>query len=49
MGGDNAPLRAAEMAENSNGRSSHVLSLNFTDQGLRTVKDAPKRVQGARG
>ena len=25
-----------------------MLSLNFTDQGIRTIKDAPKRVQGAR-
>jgi uncharacterized protein with GYD domain len=25
-----------------------MLSLSFTDQGIRTIKDAPKRVQGAR-
>jgi uncharacterized protein with GYD domain len=25
-----------------------MLSLNFTDQGIRTIKDAPKRTQGAR-
>jgi len=25
-----------------------MLSLNFTDQGIKTIKDAPKRVQGAR-
>ena len=25
-----------------------MLSLNFTDQGLRTIKDVPKRVQAAR-
>ena len=25
-----------------------ILSLNFTDQGIRTIKDAAKRVQGAR-
>ena len=25
-----------------------MLSLNFTDQGIRTIKDAQKRVQGAR-
>jgi uncharacterized protein with GYD domain len=25
-----------------------MLSLNFTDQGIRTIKDTPKRVQGAR-
>jgi len=25
-----------------------MLSLNFTDQGIRTIKDAPKRTQAAR-
>ena len=25
-----------------------MLSINFTDQGRRTIKDAPKRTQGAR-
>jgi uncharacterized protein with GYD domain len=25
-----------------------MLSLNFTDQGIRTIKDVPKRVQAAR-
>ena len=25
-----------------------MMSLNFTDQGIRTIKDSPKRVQGAR-
>jgi uncharacterized protein with GYD domain len=25
-----------------------ILSLNWTDQGIRTVKDSPKRAQGAR-
>jgi uncharacterized protein with GYD domain len=25
-----------------------MLSINFTDQGLRSIKDAPKRTQGAR-
>ena len=25
-----------------------ILSLSFTDQGIRTIKDAPKRVKGAR-
>jgi uncharacterized protein with GYD domain len=25
-----------------------MLSLNWTDQGIRSIKDAPKRVQGAR-
>lgn len=25
-----------------------MISMNFTDQGIRTIKDAPKRVQGAR-
>ncbi len=25
-----------------------ILSLNFTDQGIRTIKDAPKRAQAAR-
>jgi uncharacterized protein with GYD domain len=25
-----------------------MISMNFTDQGIRTIKDAPKRVQAAR-
>ena len=25
-----------------------MVSMNFTDQGIRTIKDAPKRVKGAR-
>ncbi|HUI16628.1 MAG TPA: GYD domain-containing protein [Alphaproteobacteria bacterium] len=25
-----------------------ILSLSFTDQGIRTIKDAPKRVKGAK-
>ena len=25
-----------------------MISMNFTDQGIRTIKDAPKRVKGAR-
>jgi len=25
-----------------------MVSMNFTDQGIRTIKDAPKRVQAAR-
>jgi uncharacterized protein with GYD domain len=29
--------------------STYVLLLNYTDQGIRTVKDSPKRLDAARG
>jgi uncharacterized protein with GYD domain len=38
-GGEIAPGRKAMM---------FILSLNFTDQGVRGIKDAPKRAQAAR-
>ena len=28
--------------------ATFIVSLNFTDQGIRTIKDAPKRAQAAR-
>jgi uncharacterized protein with GYD domain len=43
-------LPAAEMTQQSHGRTSmlFIMSMNFTERGIREIKDDPKRAQAAK-